>query len=314
MATRSGSWDELAAEAKKSGKSKIHELLEPKLRGFQERLRTHEGELVAVKALSPTNDLYDYLLIKTVNVGIITPKTTFPVTEQAVKDSHLGTIMLNVKNPVEVFLDEGYPKFINGKETIYNHRLLDFVVALYFHDRQAGEFNSEPRLKFFIGNGEAVPFLASELKGYQYAGLSKVLQVELPMGPTVTAKMNDEKIELYRDVIKAEGAFENYDKWLSARIGRANASKGQKISTQPQMPTDDLHDEVSLRLNFGPELNERERTLMRNVELGIARGYHKEHGVIIEINEDAGVKRTLDVGKFFYDRMLRYELTEFVKA
>lgn len=285
-------------QAKKDGVTKVHELLEPKLRGLQSLLRQHHGEVIALRSHIGPFDAQPH-----VQAGIITPQTSFPVSEGL--STQLGRVLFNVEKPVEVVRSGDRMAFHNKSNNALDvGATQDLILAcetLYYMKEPASAWHDTPRLSVHIGDMAATAFLSEELTGYQYYGLGKALGKQMLKRSATDAKVAGEKFALYERLIETEREFKGFDAWYNNNM-HALAMNGKDVSIRPQ-GHEGIEDQVSFVLHYGDQRREKYEKFYEVLDIAAERDYQNDTGLTLSPDGTIAVY----IGKLFTLKFQQYE-------
>ena len=276
------------------------------LNGFQDVVSKSKGELISVvesfsepdnfspePAYFSTHPSFAYSNNKEVlSVGLITPETRFPFLDKA-EIIHL----LNDVKPLYI-LNESSGKFFDGGANVFSHSYTGFMdillngnflnqVKLVSGDESLPKDPLNiPSIFFYVGDKASFNFLESNLLGYEYTWLSKLLGKSFPRGEVIQKKIYSETWDLLDKTIQAEAV---YKKLLKDKEEMMDLSKGS-----------DFIDSGFVNLNYSVSLPDAKNVFGSLVGEGINRGYDLEGK--IQRCDGRGETRTINLGEFYNTR------------
>ncbi len=248
--------------------------------------------------------------------GIIGPKTKFPLTKE---DFHnLNGILFGVVRPHEYSRDsKKFAEFDNcfmGDDFASSLRDLAYMDEPPEIPRGAVEYGcfgkirgvqeiEEPRLKFYIGDEESIPFLEKLLPGYSYLELSDCLGKELPLNGKIKDKIEKEQWESYNNLLDAEKNYAKVNENFKKRLELVRQNDGVlNYGTHIELTEEGL--EKAMHTNKLREVGGEIKELLREAK---SRKYDERGNVIVkEVNP--GATLTVDMKRFFSNRFQFYEI------
>ena len=227
------------------------------------------------------------ILTERIQIGIITDKTRVSVETEDTLHFY-NTLIFDVQTlyPKEKSSSKQIPAF-------YIPQGIFTLPVVYFRDRPpAAEgkvvfplIKNKPRLKLYTGDAEAIPFLQSELKGYEYTALSRDSGRELPLNPELESKIRKEQLNAYNELKDAlrEYLLVGVKQFLSSSPVQKTIGESF-LDEQIGTPKDILS------------------SCLRKVQ---ERNYDKD-GRVISIDEDVGVRTEIDMKRYFSHMLEKY--------
>lgn len=300
--------EEIRNLIKKSGLEK-KEFLTKAFKPLNAKISSARGELIAIHTRtyekidlgSDPNEPSHLGLEERTQVGLITDKTSIE------NEFNLSRLIDNVKVI--------YPQnsFSSQPETSFSLLSFNFALPLiYFKDRppaiaegeeRLGIHEKRSRLEIYIGDNESTSFLQKTLKGYEYMVIRRLSGRGLPIGNEIALKIRNEQFEVYE---QARNAILLLSKLVQRRDARLSAIKGQGGEAAFNHGTHiEFTSEISEQLRFKENTDGVQRSLSRALYQAKARNYH-EDGMTLEIQEDQGVKKIIDVKEYFSHKLQDY--------
>ncbi len=153
-----------------------------------------------------------------------------------------------------------------------------------------------PRLTFYIGDEESVPFLENVLEGWQYDLLGNFLNYQMPESKIVDEKRTKEQSTLVKSFVAAEDTYLTKTTKMKKHIDDVNR----------QRPQDQLVDEFGIRLSEGIHVDNAKDKCLSILRTAKLRDYLK-YGREILVNERPGFNHDINVAKFFREAGRRFE-------
>jgi len=304
------------------------ELLEEKLAPLQLKISESPGQLMGAVTRNYKQSSFgikpvNYLLETTLYAGIITPETRFVTERPSLLENPFSFAFISgIKNPcsLDVRCLTQTEEFRKNERGEFNLFSANIAHLLYFMERPPrvpqngigeGCFPSEaittqtakPRLEVYTGNEETIPFLQIDLAGWQYASLSKILGYDLPITEKIDKRIEQEQMEIYELVVRAEKEVKDLTRKRDARVELARETGG----IIPHEFHTEMTNENIEKFRHNPAIRQARDHLETLVKTAIRRGYH-ENGKTVHRKLDAGVNQTLYLKEFFSHRKAELKL------
>lgn len=278
---------------------------------LNQRIAAVRGELIAIHTRlyeqmdfsSNPDDETLVTLEERTQAGLITEKTRIPTcAEERAFDAELISGVRVV-----------YPQdALSLLRTSFSVLLLQQALpTLYFRNRppvaKGKTFfeikERKPRLELYIGDAEALPYLQSRLKGYEYVELRRLSGRDLPLSPQVEKKIREEQLETYEGVQHALQIIAVLTQKRDARLDAISQQGGEAAFDHGTHV--ELADEFTEKMRWNPEIGKAQDSLARHLYQARSWQYNTE-GLTILIESDVGVKTEIDMKKYFSHMLEKY--------